>query len=631
MTEGDTVLAPSTEKQEPIQEAPEPVSLLPINEAMQGTSEETVSPADGDVETPPVTVVTKSLAVGNVPMKEGDEKAESSHVMDDDDDDPDSEHSNPDVKKRRPLFLFLDSHGCGLLARFPERWPRVFWFTFGVVAPLWLLIFIATFCGYGLAALEAPQEIVTNDNRLEIKYRVQGVNNITNRIIEKTPRICMQLFAKNSTTPETFPQLDYEEGYYESAILLEQATIQFLNESDADQEWTIDGNELYEFMNQCGKNFQRYMQRIQSAGEVYIGQPDDLTFNWARCANDSSGSLNGKLTVDLPWIGEKTYNALEPEAQKAYYERIWLEDMKRINRTVYDSQEISVNSTLEETIRARGYAFLEATRLASAEDACTPNLHAGAWFFFTVMTTIGYGNQAPRNVEGRSMLYTVGFLSILVFAATTAGAGYIMTSLFDDLIKKGKLNDRLEQGKLGCLGRLGRPLLATVFWGGMYYSWLLLIAAYTNDWKDTRLGYDDFDFSEGYWFAFISTTTVGLGDVYLDPEVVVSQDLLVFSLLFLIGFIFLASFLGTLGGFLRKLEHVGGSSFQQNLEKTTFCCGHKVVKASYHVGEEVVKGGYHVGESVVKGGYHAGESAVKAGHHAYEVGHAKLHHSSTTK
>jgi hypothetical protein len=225
------------------------------------------------------------------------------------------------VKKRSFLFRFLDSHGCGYIAHFPERWPRTFWFWFGVVAPLWMLIGIATVCGYGLAKLEAPQEIVTNDNRLEINYRVGAVELITNRVMESMPRICMRLYQKNSTTPEAFPQLDYEEGYYESAILLEQATNVYLNDDDDDDgtgaDWVIDGNELFEFMSQCGKNSQTYISRIQAAGVVYVGEPAALTFNWARCVNDTENDgILGQMTVDLPFLGEKTYEALHPVSEK---------------------------------------------------------------------------------------------------------------------------------------------------------------------------------------------------------------------------------------------------------------------------------------------------------------------------
>jgi hypothetical protein len=54
----------------------------------------------------------------------------------------------------------------------------------------------------------------------------------------------------------------------------------------------------------------------------------------------------------------------------------------------------------------------------------------------------------------------------------------------------------------------------------------------------------DFSFQDGYWFAYISTTTVGLGDIFIEPETMQSRDLLIFPLLFLVGFVFLSSFLG---------------------------------------------------------------------------------------
>lgn len=56
----------------------------------------------------------------------------------------------------------------------------------------------------------------------------------------------------------------------------------------------------------------------------------------------------------------------------------------------------------------------------------------------------------------------------------------------------------------------------------------------------------DFSLREGYWFSYISTTTVGLGDIILEPEVIVEVDLVIFPLLFLLGFVILSSFLGKL-------------------------------------------------------------------------------------
>lgn len=32
---------------------------------------------------------------------------------------------------------------------------------------------------------------------------------------------------------------------------------------------------------------------------------------------------------------------------------------------------------------------------------------------------------------------------------------------------------------------------------------------------------EEFDYADSYWFSYITTTTVGLGDYYLEPEVYV--------------------------------------------------------------------------------------------------------------
>jgi hypothetical protein len=63
---------------------------------------------------------------------------------------------------------------------------------------------------------------------------------------------------------------------------------------------------------------------------------------------------------------------------------------------------------------------------------------------------------------------------------------------------------------------------------------------------------------DGYWFSFISTTTVGLGDIYLEPEVIQARDLVTFPLLFLVGFVFLSSFLGKFADMALHVYSSGG-------------------------------------------------------------------------
>jgi hypothetical protein len=66
----------------------------------------------------------------------------------------------------------------------------------------------------------------------------------------------------------------------------------------------------------------------------------------------------------------------------------------------------------------------------------------------------------------------------------------------------------------------------------------------------------DLSLKDGYWFSFISTTTVGLGDIFLEPEVIQARDLVTFPLLFLVGFVLLSSFLGK---FSEQALHMYGS------------------------------------------------------------------------
>lgn len=73
---------------------------------------------------------------------------------------------------------------------------------------------------------------------------------------------------------------------------------------------------------------------------------------------------------------------------------------------------------------------------------------------------------------------------------------------------------------------------------------MAVIAVITAWWKRNQLGEADFQFSDGYWFSYISITTVGLGDIFLEPQVILFRDLFIFPLSFLFGFVFVAAFLG---------------------------------------------------------------------------------------
>jgi len=98
------------------------------------------------------------------------------------------------------------------------------------------------------------------------------------------------------------------------------------------------------------------------------------------------------------------------------------------------------------------------------------------------------------------MVFTFGFLSILTFAGILASSGYIASAIVDDLLVR--FNLRI----------LTREWAACILWGLLYYGWMIIIAVVTVAWKQTRLQLtsEEFDLRDGYWFAYISSTTVGL-------------------------------------------------------------------------------------------------------------------------
>lgn len=102
------------------------------------------------------------------------------------------------------------------------------------------------------------------------------------------------------------------------------------------------------------------------------------------------------------------------------------------------------------------------------------------------------------------LVWTFGFLSILVFGIVLTKAGEIVTMIFDDMVQ------RHQRFKF-----LSIKWVTVLFWGTMTYLWLLVIAATTVYWRGLVSG-QVMNMDDAYWFAFISITTVGLGECDVD-------------------------------------------------------------------------------------------------------------------
>ena len=149
----------------------------------------------------------------------------------------------------------------------------------------------------------------------------------------------------------------------------------------------------------------------------------------------------------------------------------------------------------------------------------------------------------------------MGFFSILLFGIVLSNAGVVIAAVMDDVLHR-----------IG-LRQLSWPSVSCLLWAAIYYLWMLVIAATIREWKWRRLE-EDMSYADGYWFAYISTTTVGLGDFYLEPEVILPHDLIVFPLLFLNGFVYFAAFLSKFAEFCSGfISNNGKKTLMQSLKE----------------------------------------------------------------
>lgn len=172
----------------------------------------------------------------------------------------------------------------------------------------------------------------------------------------------------------------------------------------------------------------------------------------------------------------------------------------------------------------------------------------------------GYGNQAPVSLGGRAMVMTLGFLSIILFGAILSTAGTVTSHLVMDVIHRIKFKALIKKWAM------------VVVYGILWFVWLWMLAYHFKTWNWFRLG-DEIWWKDAYWYSYITTTTVGLGDYHIPSEVLFSGDLVAYSLSYLFGFVLLSAFLTELSELVaentpdvgkelaKRLKYVGVSKF----------------------------------------------------------------------
>jgi hypothetical protein len=143
----------------------------------------------------------------------------------------------------------------------------------------------------------------------------------------------------------------------------------------------------------------------------------------------------------------------------------------------------------------------------------------------------GYGNQSPVTWQGRGLVSGLGWLSIALFGGISLLAGSVMATVSDDFFKKCKL------------GFLTRPWAGVLLWAINFVLWLLIQSNIGYHWWKDRTLQVTFTREDSMWWSYISSTSVGLGDFFLAPESMFTVNVFSWSLVFLVGFVTLTTFL----------------------------------------------------------------------------------------
>ena len=281
------------------------------------------------------------------------------------------------------------------ISKVPGRWPRTFSLAFGVVVPVLLLLCISLFFGYFLAHLESEDEIASNNAIVAERAKYARVSQFLGNVSSQVPRICLSVVVRNDTRDEDFDLVAEIDNELFDIYTREDAK-RFNASHYSEDIRGIDRDEvqdLFSFMRECGGTVWR--QTEQFTGEYAtandLGSP---SFHWIRCmpnGNASSSHFN-QLFGSYVKSPLRNLTQLRPDLQEAIFVEAWTYHQRELEAQFLAElgEELAKNNitNTEALIAARLEAYERSLAEADGSGQCQANSEAGAWFWFTVMTTI---------------------------------------------------------------------------------------------------------------------------------------------------------------------------------------------------------------------------------------------------
>jgi hypothetical protein len=277
----------------------------------------------------------------------------------------------------------LKGRWCSCCGGCIARWPRTFAIFFGVALPLWLLIALSVLFGYFLAKLEAPNEIIQNDDILEAQAELRVLGSLAARAAQAIPTICFELFLLARPVTDMDAELEMaleKDDNFFSAETTQLETTQPVPEEVrailSNDLIVLNKTAMHEYMQRCGDEARPITENlVQRGGNVIDISAVRLTFNWIRCGPWANG-LSSSGVLDPHDVV-----ALRPEAQAEFYRQTWDDDQQRLfdkyldenvasNSTVYLEEFVETNLTV---IGARFQAFEESIGRATGGTKCYLN------------------------------------------------------------------------------------------------------------------------------------------------------------------------------------------------------------------------------------------------------------------
>ncbi|MPC08962.1 Potassium channel subfamily K member 16 [Portunus trituberculatus] len=227
-----------------------------------------------------------------------------------------------------------------------------------------------------------------------------------------------------------------------------------------------------------------------------------VTSEWVNTVRSHVSLL--ALLVVYTLLGSKIFQVLESSAEKSRLDEAKLR-LSEARHGFLDSVE-GMDAVLGNGERERISGLLRKYEEA-AEDAqmggaslttdANPrwNFPQAVFFSATVLTTIGYGNIAPETAWGRVFCIVFALVGIPLTLTVLASLGRPLVSLLpvasiERLLPKGRMKTAVT-----ILATLSL-LVSFLALGGLLFMWL-----------DSRT------FMEAFYFCFITTTTIGFGDI----------------------------------------------------------------------------------------------------------------------